>query len=78
MMTVNRYADLVIQILETNDIDMWLEDHEVEWVVDCHHRGFPPSLCAFGLADCREAYQAVMREEQMYDRIDAQLMRKAA
>jgi len=77
MMTVNHYADLVLQILDTNDIEMYLEDHEVEWVVDCFNRGFPPSLCAFGLADCRDVYWATIQQELMWDRIDEQLKRAA-
>lgn len=72
------YSDKVFDIMVQNEMDPWLEDHEIKMVVLCHEdRTIKPSDCAFIIGDGRERYQAVMREEQMYDRIDEQLRRAA-
>ena len=79
MMTVNDYAAKVTEIMDWNDMTpLFLEDHEVEWVVDCFNRGFPPSLCTFGIGDCREAYAAEMRRQKLWQRVDELLARAAA
>lgn len=79
MMTVKSYMKKVEEILDFNEIDTFdiyaLE--EDKWMKECCRLGIPPSICAFSIGDTREAYEAELIRERMYDRIDEQLRRAA-